>query len=154
MHRRAEYGIAAHWGYKEQAKDAGRRPRRMAWLQRIVDWQPETSIRSEFLETLKLDLDTTRSTCSRPRARVIALPAGSTPIDFAYAIHTEVGHRCIGAKVNGRLVPLDTKLAVGRHGRDHHLQGPVGRAVAGLAEDRGLPPGPQQDPPVVQPGTA
>src|ERR1700689_3045976 len=111
MHRRAEYGIAAHWGYKEQAKDSGAStPAEMAWLQRIVDWQQETIDPLEFLETLKLDLEQDEVYVFTPKGRVIALPAGSTPIDFAYAIHTEVGHRCIGAKVNGRLVPLDTKL--------------------------------------------
>ncbi|HVC71439.1 MAG TPA: RelA/SpoT family protein, partial [Acidimicrobiales bacterium] len=111
MHRRAEYGIAAHWGYKEQAKDGGASTTaEMAWLQRIVDWQQETIDPLEFLETLKLDLEQDEVYVFTPKGRVIALAAGSTPIDFAYAIHTEVGHRCIGAKVNGRLVPLDTKL--------------------------------------------
>jgi len=111
MHRRAEYGIAAHWGYKEQNKDGGvSTTAEMAWLQRIVDWQQDTIDPLEFLETLKLDLEQDEVYVFTPKGRVIALPAGSTPIDFAYAIHTEVGHRCIGAKVNGRLVPLDTPL--------------------------------------------
>jgi GTP pyrophosphokinase len=111
MHRRAEYGIAAHWGYKEQGKDGGASTTaEMAWLQRIVDWQQETIDPLEFLETLKLDLEQDEVYVFTPKGKVIALAAGSTPIDFAYAIHTEVGHRCIGAKVNGRLVPLDTKL--------------------------------------------
>jgi GTP pyrophosphokinase len=111
MHRRAEYGIAAHWGYKEKSKDAGASTTaEMAWLQRIVDWQQDTIDPLEFLETLKLDLEQDEVYVFTPKGRVIALAAGSTPIDFAYAIHTEVGHRCIGAKVNGRLVPLDTKL--------------------------------------------
>src|ERR1700691_6197494 len=111
MHRRAEYGIAAHWGYKEQAKDSGASTTaEMAWLQRIVDWQQETIDPLEFLETLKLDLEQDEVYVFTPKGRAIALPAGSTPIDFAYSIHTEVGHRCIGAKVNGRLVPLDTPL--------------------------------------------
>ncbi|MGH9019084.1 MAG: RelA/SpoT family protein, partial [Acidimicrobiales bacterium] len=111
MHRRAEYGIAAHWGYKEQGKEASAATTaEMAWLQRIVDWQQDTIDPLEFLETLKLDLEQDEVYVFTPKGRVIALAAGSTPIDFAYAIHTEVGHRCIGAKVNGRLVPLDTKL--------------------------------------------
>jgi len=110
MHRRAEYGIAAHWGYKEQGKDGAATTAEMAWLQRIVDWQQETVDPFEFLETLKLDLEQDEVYVFTPKGKVIALAAGSTPIDFAYAIHTEVGHRCIGAKVNGRLVPLDTKL--------------------------------------------
>ena len=150
MHRRAEYGIAAHWGYKEQSKDgAAATTAEMAWLQRIVDWQQETIDPLEFLETLKLDLEQDEVYVFTPKGKVIALAAGSTPIDFAYSIHTEVGHRCIGAKVNGRLVPLGHAAAVGRHRRDHHVQGALGRAVARLAPDRGLAPGPQQDPAVV-----
>jgi GTP diphosphokinase / guanosine-3',5'-bis(diphosphate) 3'-diphosphatase len=110
MHRRAEYGIAAHWGYKEKGKDSAVTTAEMEWLQRIVDWQSETIDPFEFLETLKLDLEQDEVYVFTPKGKVIALPAGSTPIDFAYSIHTEVGHRCIGAKVNGRLVPLETKL--------------------------------------------
>ncbi len=179
MHRRAEYGIAAHWGYKENpsrpdrpvgtarsGKDAGataakgrahkdahktasaetkaeggkkgssitaaqraelverdRRAERLAlaketssttaeveWMQRIVDFQNETTDPIEFLEALKLDLEEDEVYVFTPKGKVIALTANATPVDFAYAIHTEVGHRCIGAKVNGRLVPLDTRL--------------------------------------------
>ncbi len=110
MHRRAEYGIAAHWGYKEKGKDPGVTTAEMEWLQRIVDWQSETVDPFEFLENLKLDLEQDEVYVFTPKGKVIALPAGSTPIDFAYSIHTEVGHRCIGAKVNSRLVPLETKL--------------------------------------------
>ncbi|MFC0082593.1 RelA/SpoT family protein [Aciditerrimonas ferrireducens] len=110
MHRRAEYGIAAHWGYKERARDPLSQAAEAAWLQRIVDWQADTVDPLEFLEALKLDLEQDEVYVFTPKGKVIALAAGSTPIDFAYAIHTEVGHRCIGAKVNGRLVPLDTKL--------------------------------------------
>ncbi|MHB8439559.1 MAG: RelA/SpoT family protein [Acidimicrobiales bacterium] len=113
MHRRAEYGIAAHWGYKEQSRDggsSGATAAEMQWLQRIVDWQADTIDPLEFLETLKLDLEQDEVYVFTPKGKVIALAAGATPIDFAYAIHTEVGHRCIGAKVNGRLVPLDTGL--------------------------------------------
>src|SRR5580700_6185642 len=111
MHRRAEFGIAAHWGYKAQATE-GRAvaSTEMAWLQRIVDWQADTVDPLEFLETLKLDLDQDEVYVFTPKGKVIALPAGSTPVDFAYSIHTEVGHHCIGGKVNGRLVPLDTRL--------------------------------------------
>ena len=108
MHRRAEWGIAAHWGYKEKATAAD-----VAWLQRIVEWSAESSDPSEFLETLKLDLDTDEVYVFTPKGDVISLPTSSTPIDFAYAIHTEVGHRCIGAKINGRLVPLDSRLSSG-----------------------------------------
>jgi GTP diphosphokinase / guanosine-3',5'-bis(diphosphate) 3'-diphosphatase len=108
MHRRAEFGIAAHWGYKENASPAD-----VAWLQRIVDWQSETADPAEFLETLKLDLESDEVYVFTPRGDVMTLPVASTPIDFAYAIHTEVGHRCIGAKVNGRLVSLETVLQSG-----------------------------------------
>src|ERR1700733_12025387 len=108
MHNRAERGIAAHWGYKERASASD-----VAWLQRIVDWQQETADPAEFLETLKLDLDQDEVFVFTPKGDVITLPVGSTPIDFAYMIHTEVGHRCIGAKVNGRLVSLDAPLPSG-----------------------------------------
>ena len=165
MHRRAEYGIAAHWGYKENparnerppvpgkvGKEPGtttksraargdkkgssmtpaqraemaerdRRAERLAlaketssttaeieWMQRIVDFQNETTDPIEFLEALKLDLEEDEVYVFTPKGKVIALAANATPVDFAYAIHTEVGHRCIGAKVNGRLVPLETRL--------------------------------------------
>ena len=108
MHNRAEWGIAAHWGYKEHASAAD-----VAWLQRIVDWTTDSTDPAEFLETLKLDLETDEVFVFTPKGDVVSLPARSTPIDFAYAIHTEVGHRCIGARVNGRLVPLDSHLASG-----------------------------------------
>ncbi len=108
MHNRAEWGIAAHWGYKEKATPAD-----VAWLQRIVDWSAESTDPAEFLETLKLDLETDEVFVFTPKGDVISLPLHSTPIDFAYAIHTEVGHRCIGARVNGRLVPLDSQLTSG-----------------------------------------
>jgi GTP pyrophosphokinase len=108
MHNRAERGIAAHWGYKERASAAD-----IAWLQRIVDWQEETADPAEFLETLKLDLEQDEVFVFTPKGDVLSLPVGATPVDFAYSIHTEVGHRCIGARVNGRLVPLDSALQSG-----------------------------------------
>ncbi len=224
MHRRAEYGIAAHWGYKENparpersaadpaasvrkatgatrpkrargdrrnakgpatpgaggrrgkssdgadqvalagpsadrraelaalAKETSSTTAEIEWMQRIVDFQNETTDPIEFLEALKLDLEEDEVYVFTPKGKVIALAANATPVDFAYAIHTEVGHRCIGAKVNGRLVPLDTRLSIGRHRRDLHLQGPDRRPVARLAVDGGLVPGPDEDPPVVLPG--
>ncbi len=108
MHRRAEYGIAAHWGYKERepADD-------LIWLQRMVDWQQETSDPGEFMESLKIDLEYDEVFVFTPKGKVITLATGGTPVDFAYAIHTDVGHRCIGARVNGRLVPLDSTLVSG-----------------------------------------
>jgi len=108
MHRRAEYGIAAHWGYKERATPAD-----IAWVKRFVDWQQDTTDPAEFLETLKLDLDADEVYVFTPKGDVLSLPVGATPVDFAYAIHTEVGHRCIGARVNGRLARLDSKLSSG-----------------------------------------
>ncbi|MHB8670701.1 MAG: RelA/SpoT family protein [Acidimicrobiales bacterium] len=108
MHQRAEFGIAAHWGYKEHSADVD-----PAWLQRIVDWQQETSDPREFMETLKIDLDQDEVFVFTPKGNVVTLPVNATPIDFAYSIHTEIGHRCIGARVNGRLVPLDSPLSSG-----------------------------------------
>jgi GTP pyrophosphokinase len=106
MHTRAEYGIAAHWGYKAKEDSSSE----MAWLQRIADVDRQTDDPIEFLEALKLDLEQDEVYVFTPKGKVIALPANSCPVDFAYVIHTEVGHRCIGARVNGRLVPLETKL--------------------------------------------
>src|SRR3954462_4643244 len=108
MHQRAEFGVAAHFSYKE-----GEAASDMPWLSRIIDWQQETQDPSAFMETLKIDLDQDEVYIFTPKGRVITLAVGATPIDFAYAIHTEVGHACIGARVNGRLVPLDSRLASG-----------------------------------------
>jgi guanosine-3',5'-bis(diphosphate) 3'-pyrophosphohydrolase len=115
MHRRAEYGIAAHWKYKETAKqgppvDVGSD---MAWLRQLVDWQRETADPNEFLDSLRFEIRGAEVFVFTPRGDVIALPAGATPVDFAYAVHTEVGHRTMGARVNGRLVPLDSTLENG-----------------------------------------
>ena len=109
MHRRSEYGVAAHWGYKEQRNPA----EDLVWLQRIVDWQKETTDPTEFMQSLKIDLEQDEVFVFTPKGRVITLPTGATAVDFAYAIHTEVGHRCIGARVNARLVPLDSALQSG-----------------------------------------
>ncbi len=109
MHARAEHGIAAHWSYK----DPGNAPTDALWLNRIIDWQAETSDPTEFMANLKVDLEQDEVFVFTPKGEVITLPVGATPIDFAYAIHTEVGHRCIGARVNGRLVPLDATLQSG-----------------------------------------
>jgi len=108
MHHRAEFGIAAHWSYKENAPAAD-----LAWLNRIVDWQQETADPAEFLRSLKLDLEQDEVFVFTPKGDVVTLAAGATPIDFAYAIHTDVGHRCIGARVNGRLATLETTLRSG-----------------------------------------
>jgi len=112
MHSRAEFGIAAHWKYKEGGKSDSHTPE-MLWLKQLHDWQKETEDPSEFLEALRFDLGSPEVFVFTPKGSVIALPGGSTPVDFAYSVHTDVGNRCAGAKVNGRLVPLETKLANG-----------------------------------------
>jgi GTP pyrophosphokinase len=109
MHSRAEFGIAAHWKYKEGASSGTLTPE-MLWLKQLHDWQKETEDPSEFLEALRFDLGSPEVFVFTPKGSVIALPGGSTPVDFAYSVHTDVGNRCAGAKVNGRLVPLETKL--------------------------------------------
>ena len=119
MHQRAEFGVAAHWKYKERvnagkgnelsaATDAD-----MAWLAHISDWQAETSDPGEFLDSLRFEIGAKEVYVFTPQGKVIGLPAGATPVDFAYAVHTEVGHRTMGAKVNGRLVPLESELQSG-----------------------------------------
>jgi GTP diphosphokinase / guanosine-3',5'-bis(diphosphate) 3'-diphosphatase len=105
MHRIAEEGIAAHWKYKE-GKRGVQDDQRVAWLRQLVEWQQEMRDPGEFMSTLKVDLYPEEVYCFTPKGRVIVLPAGSCPIDFAYAVHSEVGNTCVGAKVNGRIVPL------------------------------------------------
>jgi GTP diphosphokinase / guanosine-3',5'-bis(diphosphate) 3'-diphosphatase len=114
MHRTAEFGIAAHWRYKEgrdgkKAKEAAD----LAWLGQMLEWLKDMADPREFMEGLKIDLYGGQVFCFTPKGDVMNLPAGATPVDFAYAIHTEVGHRTIGAKVNGKLVPLDYELRTG-----------------------------------------
>ncbi|WP_308195593.1 RelA/SpoT family protein [Agromyces cavernae] len=119
MHQRAEYGVAAHWKYKEQTTGrsaGGPAPQNetdMAWLAHISDWQAETADPGEFLDSLRFEIGAKEVYVFTPKGRVIGLPSGATPVDFAYAVHTEVGHRTMGAKVNGRLVPLESELASG-----------------------------------------
>lgn len=130
MHRRAEYGIAAHWKYKQRAvagaskvrtdtptqvrkEDKAGAVNEMAWLRQLLDWQKETADPGEFLESLRFDLASNEVFVFTPKGDVIALPAGATPVDFAFAVHTEVGYRTIGARVNGRLVPLESTLENG-----------------------------------------
>lgn len=107
MHRQAEYGIAAHWRYKESSKQA---PDDFAWLRQLLEWQRETEDPDEFLDSLRFDLAGAEVYVFTPKGAVIALPTGSTPVDFAYSVHTDVGHRCVGARVNGKLVPLESTL--------------------------------------------
>jgi len=121
MHRRAEYGVAAHWKYKEDAKpgasgvttsDSGP-VNDMAWLRQLLDWQRETEDPGEFLDSLRFEMNGGEVYVFTPKGAVVALPSGATPVDFAYAVHTEVGHHTIGGRVNGRLVPLESVLENG-----------------------------------------
>ena len=108
MHQRAEWGIAAHWAYKDGAPTTD-----IDWLNRIIDWQADVTDPAQFMQSLKTDLEQEEVFVFTPKGRVVTLPLGSTTVDFAYAVHTEVGHACVGAKVNGRLVSLDHHLASG-----------------------------------------
>ncbi|CAN2201441.1 SpoT Guanosine polyphosphate pyrophosphohydrolases/synthetases [Candidatus Nanopelagicaceae bacterium] len=109
MHSRAEFGIAAHWKYKQGGDPESNSPE-MMWLRQLHEWQKETEDPSEFLEALRFDLGSPEVFVFTPKGSVVALPGGSTPVDFAFSVHTDVGLRCAGAKVNGRLVPLESKL--------------------------------------------
>ena len=109
MHSRAEFGIAAHWKYKQGGDPQANSPE-MLWLRQLHEWQKETEDPSEFLEALRFDLGSPEVFVFTPKGSVVALPGGSTPVDFAFSVHTDVGLRCAGAKVNGRLVPLESKL--------------------------------------------
>ncbi|GAA4991791.1 RelA/SpoT family protein [Kineococcus glutinatus] len=118
MHRRAEYGVAAHWKYKDTPGAAGGEALKggagsttdLSWLRQVLDWQRETQDPGEFLDSLRFEINAAEVFVFTPKGDVIALPTGSTPVDFAYAVHTEVGHRTMGARVNGRLVPLESTL--------------------------------------------
>jgi len=113
MHRTAEYGIAAHWRYKEGGRADESFDERLAWLRQMLEWQTELKDPREFMEALKIDLFEDEVFVFTPKGDVVSLRRGSTPIDFAYAIHTEVGHHCVGAKVNGSIVTLDSELQMG-----------------------------------------
>ena len=113
MHRIAEDGIAAHWKYKEGKKGPGEDDQRVKWLRQLVEWQKETRDPAEFMSSLKVDLYPEEVYCFTPKGRIVVLPREATPVDFAYAIHTDVGHRCTGSKVNGRMVPLKHHLRNG-----------------------------------------
>ena len=113
MHQTAEYGIAAHWKYKEGIDEPTNYEEKLNWLRQMLEWQQETKDPQEFMEALKIDLYTDEVFVFTPKGEVVNLPTGSTPIDFAYRVHTAVGNKCVGAKINGRIVPLDTKLKTG-----------------------------------------
>ncbi len=113
MHRTAEYGIAAHWRYKEKVKDNTEFEEKLSWLRQLLEWQQDLKDAHEFMEHLKIDLFSDEVFVFTPRGDVIDLPRGSVPLDFAYRIHTDIGNRCVGAKVNGRIVPLEYQLKTG-----------------------------------------
>ena len=111
MHYNAEYGIAAHWRYKETKgshKGDAAEVDQMAWMRQLLDWQREAADPNEFLDSLRYDLASNEIFVFTPKGDVMTLPVDATPVDFAYAVHTEIGHRCIGAKVNGKLVALES----------------------------------------------
>ena len=113
MHRAAEFGVAAHWRYKNGAVGDKSGPDDLAWVRQLLEWQRETEDPDEFMDSLRFDLNSSEVFVFTPQGDIIALPAGATPVDFAYSVHTEVGHRCVGARVNGRLVPLESELGNG-----------------------------------------
>ncbi len=113
MHRTAEFGIAAHWKYKEQRSDSSDMDAKLQWLRQVLEWQNETSDSLEFMNTLKVDLFSDQVFVFTPKGKVVELPQGANPIDFAYRIHSAIGNKCVGAKVNGRIVQLDTPLKTG-----------------------------------------
>ncbi len=113
MHQDAEYGVAAHWRYKEGAKSDNNFDRKIAWLRQVMEWKDDLADATEFIDQVKAEVFQDRVHVVTPQGDVVDLPAGATPIDFAYHIHTEIGHRCRGAKVNGRIVPLTYKLRNG-----------------------------------------
>jgi len=110
MHRAAEFGVAAHWRYKQPEVGGKQGPDDFGWLRQLMEWQRETEDPDEFLDSLRYDLGSSEVFVFTPKGDVIALPAGATTVDFAYSVHTEVGHRCVGARVNGKLVPLESAL--------------------------------------------
>ena len=119
MHEMAEFGVAAHWVYKQHGDERGRRARgpgedaKLKWLRSMLDWQKELSDPREFMETLRTDLFEEEVYVFTPKGEVKSLAAGATPLDFAYEVHTEIGHRCVGARVNGKIVPLHYELRSG-----------------------------------------
>ena len=113
MHRVAEFGIAAHWNYKEGGAKDGNLDHKLYWLRQILDWQSETRDSHEFIDSLKTDLFSEEVFLFTPKGDIISMQRGATPLDFAYRIHSQVGNTCVGAKINGKMVPLDTQLSTG-----------------------------------------
>ena len=148
MHRVAEFGVAAHWTYKEGGKDASF-DKKLSWLRSLLEWQNDVGDAESFLDRVKVDLFQDEVYVFTPKGDVLNLPAESTPVDFAYRIHTEVGHRCIGAKVNGRMVPLDYALQERRDRRGPDVKG-TARTQPRLAQLRQERVGQGAHPQVVQ----
>ena len=113
MHRTAEYGIAAHWRYKEGTQATNEFEEKLSWLRQLLEWQRDMKDVHDFMETLKIDLFKDEVFVFTPKGDVKSLPAGSTPVDFAYSVHTDIGHRCVGARINGKMTPLDYQLTNG-----------------------------------------
>ena len=113
MHNAAEYGVAAHWRYKQRDVGGKTGPDDYGWLRQLMDWQRETEDPDEFMDSLRYDLASAEVFIFTPKGDVVSLPMGATPVDFAYSVHTEIGHRCVGARVNGKLVPLESALTNG-----------------------------------------
>jgi len=113
MHKMAEYGIAAHWRYKENKSNENNFDARLSWIRDVMDWQGSLNESKEFVDSLKSDLYDNELLVFTPHGKVISLPLGATPVDFAYAIHSEVGNKCVGAKVNGKIVSLNSSLSTG-----------------------------------------
>ena len=113
LHQIAEYGVAAHWRYKEGKSSDIRFEEKMTWLRQLLEWQREVTGTAEFIDSVKQDIFSDQVFVYTPKGRIVELTAGSTPVDFAYKIHTELGHRCVGAKVNGKMISLDTPLQSG-----------------------------------------
>ena len=145
MHKMAEEGIAAHWKYKDGPVSA-RDEQRLAWLRQVVEWQRDIKNSDEFLSTLKIDLYPEEVYTFTPKGKIVVLPRDATPMDFAYTVHTEVGHTCVGAKVNGRIVAAALQAALRRHRGDSHPAGTssqprlaaIHQVVARAAEDQAL----------------
>ena len=145
MHRTAEYGIAAHWRYKE-GKQIDELDTKLSWLRRILDWQSEARDSSDFGELLKFDLFADEVFVFTPKGDVVSLPRGATPLDFAYRIHSAVGNRCIGAKVNGRIVPLSSSLETGDFVEVMTSQASHGPRATGSTSSRPARPRPRYAP--------
>ncbi len=151
MHRTAKFGIAAHWRYKEGSKSASDAAE-AAWLGQMMDWLKDMADPREFMDSLKIDLYGGQVFVFTPKGDVVNLPAGATPVDFAYAIHTDVGHRTIGAKIGGKLVPLDYELQTGDAVEVLTSRAQGEGPSPGLAPVREDPSRPLQDPAVVLAG--